>query len=396
MPTGFFDRLVARLDKLDPGSLQAQLVHLAQERGFLETIFQSIQEGVMVIGNSGTLAYANRAAEKLIGFDYARLRGKSIRRYLEDWDWEALIDTGAITEGDWSAVITREIEVTYPEHRFLSFYAQPITTHDLPRNHVLLMIRDVTRDHHREESTIESERLDAVKMLAAGVAHEIGNPLNALTIHLQLLQREIRQVSDLEARDALAELAGVAHAEVTRLDAIIRRFLQAVRPTHPDLKPGDLADVLKTTLRVLQPDLENRAITVSVELPGDLPAVRFDPQQMEQVFFNILKNAMEAVRDGGQIGISISADDAWVAFSFLDNGEGIDPERLGQIFEPYHTSKTRGTGLGLMIVQRIVQEHGGVVEAASRAGEGTCFTVRLPRAERRVRQLPTPEENSHE
>ncbi len=396
MPTGFFDRLVARLDKLDPGSLQAQLVHLAQERGFLETIFQSIQEGVMVIGNSGTLLYANRAAERLIGFEYVRLRGKSILRYLRDWEWESLIDAGAAAEGDWSTVITREIEVTYPEHRFLAFYAQPVSGHDLPGNHVLLMIRDVTRERHREESTIESERLDAVKMLAAGVAHEIGNPLNALTIHLQLLQREIGQVPDDETRAALAELAEVSHAEVTRLDAIIRRFLQAIRPTCPDLKPGDLADVLKTTLRVLQPDLQNRDIAISVDMPGELPAVCFDAQQMEQVFFNILKNAMEAVRDGGRIGVSITADDAWVAFSFLDNGEGIAAGRLGRIFEPYHTSKAKGTGLGLMIVQRIVQEHGGVVEAASRPGEGTCVTVRLPRAERRVRLLANPGEEAHE
>lgn len=306
MATGFFDRLVSRLDKLDPESLQAQLLSIARERGFLETIFQHIQEGVMVITNDGILIYANRAAENFIGFEFEKLKNRSILRYLRDWDWESLINAQETVDEKWKKIINREIEVTYPEHRVLSFYAQPIPGDGASEGHVLLMLRDVTRDRLQEESTIENERIDAVKVLAAGVAHEIGNPLNALNIHLQLLIRELKEVENAETRAALNDLAEVAASEVKRLDAIIKRFLQAIRPAKPDLAPGDITEVLKTTLRVMQPDLENRCIALTINIPPALPAVRFDAHQIEQVFFNILKNAMEAVPDGGCICISIT------------------------------------------------------------------------------------------
>jgi len=388
MASGFFDRLVARLDKLGPESLQAQMLRLAQERGFLETIFQTIQEGVLVIDNEGKLLYANRAAEKLLGVEFARAKGRSILRILREWDWEHLLDVPA-TENDWARMVTREVEVSYPEHRFISVYAAPLNEQGLVDKGVLVILRDVTRERAQEASVLESERSNAVKLLAAGVAHEIGNPLNALNIHLQLLARELRGVSDEGQRASLEDLVGVARTEVERLDTIIAQFLRAIRPSKPVLLPERPTEVLEETLKLLKTEFENRRIAVSVDIPEVVPEVRLDRSQIKQVFFNLIKNALEAMPDGGALKVVFGVGDAFVEIAFSDTGKGIRPEELGRVFEPYHTTKAKGSGLGLMIVQRIIEDHGGEIELASKPNEGTCFTIRLPRNERRVRMLNT-------
>jgi PAS domain S-box-containing protein len=388
MASGFFDRLVARIDKLNPESLQAQMLRLSQERGFLETISQNMQEGIVVIDNGGRLLYANRAAERLAGFDYAKNKGRSVLKFLRDWDWEHLLDMPA-SENDWARMVTREIEVRYPEHRFISVYAVPMSEEELPDKGVLVILRDVTHEREQEADARTNARADAVKLLAAGVAHEIGNPLNALNIHLQLLARELHELPET-VRGPLEELAGVARTEVERLDTIIRQFLRALRPTQPVLRPEQPTEVLQETLALLKTEFENRRIAVSVDIPDAVPAVHLDRSQVKQVFFNLIKNALEAMPDGGELKIAFGVGDAYVDIAFSDTGKGIAPEELRRVFEPYHTTKAKGSGLGLMIVQRIIEEHGGEIELSSKPAEGTCFKIRLPRSERRVRLLGTP------
>ncbi len=387
MNSGFLDKLVDRLDKLDPKSLQTQFLRLAKERGVLETIFQSVQDGLLVIDGNGGITYANRAAEQMLGFTFDQAKGRPVANYLRDLEWDRILNLDA---AEWSRLIAQELEITYPEHRFLSFYVVPLATaRRIGEEGALIMLRDITRDRIAESTTIESERLNAIKLLAAGVAHEIGNPLNALNIHLQLLDRELNSIPE-DDRAPLKELVGVARSEVGRLDLIITQFLRALRPAKPEMVPTDIEALVKDTLSLLRQEIQDRSVAVELHSATALPRIHVDPNQMKQAFFNVLRNAIQAMPGVGNLHVSLSCNDRYLAVVFRDCGTGIPAADLGRVFEPYFTTKTNGTGLGLMIVQRIVQDHGGLIEIASKPDRGTVFTILLPLDERRVRLLAAP------
>jgi signal transduction histidine kinase len=225
--------------------------------------------------------------------------------------------------------------------------------------------------------------------LAAGVAHELGNPLNSLTIHLQLMERRLKKLKGLKDRTATAleDSINICREEVQRLDGIVTNFLEAVRPRPPDLAETNLADVLTEVLRFQQGELEDRGVLVEAEIPERLPAVMADRNQVKQVFFNLIKNAMEAMQPGGTLRIKTRTDDDHVYLLFADTGSGIKQEDLVRLFQPYHTTKPGGHGLGLMIVQRILRDHGGQVGIESKEGLGTVVTLQFPQKNRRVRML---------
>ena len=380
---GFLDKLIDRLDRLDSGSLQTQFLRLASDKGLLETIFHAIQEGIVVLDGNSLILYANRAAEKMFGFKSESAAGNPIARYLRDIDWDLVLDL----DGDeWTRLVSREIEITYPEHRFIDFYVVPLAVARPGEQGAVVILRDITRDRMNEAKTIESERLNALTLLAAGVAHEIGNPLNSLTIHLQLLERELSHLAEQD-KAGLKELVDVSRREVERLDQIISQFLRAIRPTQPGFERISIKAIIDDTIEFLKHEVKDRDVLVEVEAPADLPLGYVDKNQIRQAFFNIIRNAIQAMANGGLLKITLGSNDRFVIVSFKDTGPGIPADDLSSIFEPYYTTKTEGSGLGLMIVLRIVRDHGGELEVHSEPKSGTTFTLFLPRDERRIRLL---------
>lgn len=387
MKSAFLDKLVSRLEKVEAAEVQLILARLVREKGFLEQVFEALLEGVILLDPDGTIAFVNRAACGFFGLDPERAIGEPLSRQVRGLDWAALAKPGR--------TVSRDLEVFYPENRFLNFYLAPIhdeeTAENAPPGYVML-VRDLTRTRAEAEETLESERLNALTLLAAGVAHEIGNPLNSLDIHLQLLGRKLRKLPPGD-RKPLEEHLGTAREEIQRLDAILKQFLSAVRPTAPRRERTDLNAVLHETLRLLEPELASRKISVELDLAESLPPAEIDAGQFQQVFYNLLRNAYQALREGeGHITLRTRANDYEYRIAIEDNGTGISPEHMGSIFEPYRTTKVSGSGLGLLIVRRIVREHGGEIEIESTEGKGTRIMIYLPKGERTVRLLGQSED----
>lgn len=383
------DRVLGRLDTLDSVNLANLVQRLARERGVFEEIFNTLQEGVLVISPEGAIEYANAAAHRLIGLGDDELAGQTLWRLVPGLR-PSLDAAGDGETGDAALpVVTREFELTYPEPRAVRLYMVPFrgVGRGTARRFAVIL-SDVTREKASTEKRIEDERTSSVLLLAAGVAHELGNPLNSLTIHLQLLERKLKKLKSAKEADGLKESVQVCREEVARLDGIIANFLEAIRPRPPDLAETNLADVLAEVLRFQQKEFANRGIKVEAETPATLPTVMADRNQLKQIFFNLTKNAMEAMQPGGKLRIKSRADDDHVHLLFGDSGSGIKQEDLSRLFQPYQTTKPGGHGLGLMVVQRIMREHGGQVGIESKEGVGTIVTLQFPRKDRRVRMLP--------
>src|SRR5476651_426054 len=227
------DRVLGRLDTLDSVNLANLVQRLARERGLFEEIFNILQEGVLVIGSDGAIEYANAAAHRLIGLGADGLVGETLWRLVPGLrpSLSTAIDEAASST---LPVVAREFELTYPEPRTVRLYMVPFrgVGRGSPRRFAVILT-DVTREKQSTEQRIEDERTSSVLLLAAGVAHELGNPLNSLTIHLQLIERKLKKLKASTDTDSLAESLRVCRDEVTRLDGIIGNFLEAIRPRPP-------------------------------------------------------------------------------------------------------------------------------------------------------------------
>ncbi len=411
MKAGFLEKLIERLGRIGPEEVQNYFLRLAQEKGFLETVFNAIQEGIIVTDAKGRITYLNGAACELFGLETSDAIGKRLDERVRGLDWQSLTQS--------AGPISRDMEIFYPANRFINFYIVPLIIEHKETGAVAgggdsghrsqatlsgttagvtdpgysaeqvghaMILRDITESRRSAQETIESERMNALTLLAAGVAHEIGNPLNSLHIHLQLMERKVREL-DNNSKAELQDSIDVARSEIGRLDSIVTQFLRAIRPSRPQLHPESINLIVEEAVRFFAPEIRDRDVVVEQELRSDLPLLQVDRDQMKQAFYNVIKNSLEAMKRRGILRIHTDMDDKHVLISFIDSGGGMSSEDLSRVFEPYFTTKPFGTGLGLLIVRRIVREHGGELSIESSQGKGLTLTIRLPYIDKRVRML---------
>jgi len=224
-----------------------------------------------------------------------------------------------------------------------------------------------------EAAVRRSDRLAALGQLSAGLAHELRNPLGTIRASAEMLERSV------PAENAVArEVAGFIASEVDRSNTLVTRFLDFARPLQLKLAPSDLAEVLDRVAALVERDAPQLRVTVYKNYSPELPPFPFDAELMERVFYNLLLNAAQASAEGGAITLKTRRADTTAEIAVIDRGPGIDPKIMEQIFNPFFTTKSNGVGLGLSIVSKIVDEHGGRMTVESEPGKGSVFRVYLP------------------
>lgn len=250
----------------------------------------------------------------------------------------------------------------------------------------------VERARHRQSEVEaqarfgQSQRMAALGTFAAGLAHEVRNPLNSMALQLSILERRIARLGEPLARE-MTDLASIIREEIQRLEGLVGDFLLFSRSGRLDARPLPLADVVDEVLRLLRPEADAAGVRLARgEGPAPAPVVGVDREKMKQVVINLVRNALEAVPRGGSVTVECAAEGGEARLVVRDDGPGL-PSGL-RLFEPFVTTKAKGTGLGLSIVQQIVLQHGGDVTAADAPGGGAVFTVTLPLAAPAARTAP--------
>lgn len=236
-------------------------------------------------------------------------------------------------------------------------------------------LADFTKELERSQAQlVQAEKMAAIGRLAASIAHEINNPLQSIHNSMHLSMHEGLSY------DKRSEYLSMAQSEVRRLIEIVQRMLDFYRPSRGDMVPADVNEIVENVLALAQKRLQHSNVRVRASLAPDLPVTSMVPDQIIQVFLNIVINAIEAMPSGGDLRLEtfVTEDAEWVATSFQDAGPGMSAEQIANLFEPFHTTKADGTGLGLAISYGIVERHGGLIEVSSQPGQGATFVVKLP------------------
>jgi len=370
----FIQRALNKLSKLDQEQIRALLYDLASENETLEMVLNSMTDGVLVTDLNHKIIFTNQGVHSLLPM----LRSDPEEHLL----WEAVADDeiASFLRESVEGVSQREdeeftLDGSGPD-RTLSFSIVPVNRDDEPHGN-LILVSDITDRRKREARLRRAESLASLTTLAAGVAHEIKNPLGSIGIHIQLIQKALKQNQCLDEETAGRYLEIITE-EIERLNGIVVDFLFAVRPMDTSMKRTTVNGVVEELIEFIKYELEENQVKLDTKLQRNLPKVDLDEKYMKQALINIIKNGVAAMNQGGTLKIVTREDQGFVHIDISDSGIGMSEEQLSKIFEPYYTTKEFGSGLGLTVVYKVIREHNGEVSVHSRENQGTTFTISLP------------------
>jgi PAS domain S-box-containing protein len=368
----FYKQALKKQDKLTAEKYRELLVSASQELNRMEAVLDSVTDGILVCDGNHSLVLVNKSAQRLLPMNHTE--GVPVWTAVRD---ERITEFFRKTLLDSDRVQDREIDIALQgQNRLLSISILPLVSrHRIAGS--LIYIEDITEKRGRESRLRRAENLASLTTLAAGVAHEIKNPLGSISIHLQLMQKTLSKISE-ESAKPLRKYIDVLNEEVDRLNHIVVDFLFAVRPMSLELREGDINALIRELVEFVSYEMEQSHVKCLLELDEKLPPVLMDERYMKQVLLNLIKNAQGAMQNGGILTIASACADNEVRINIIDTGSGISEENLSKIFEPYFTTKETGSGLGLTLVFKIIKEHRGEISVESKEGAGTCFEISLP------------------
>lgn len=376
----FVQKLKSRLPHIEKDSLYHKLLETARENLLMEKVCQELEEGLILTDDKGIPFFSNRKTDFLIG---------NIQPQVKQPLWRQVQDSSLATflKEHLLSVKSRAVN----DFKVLSPRESQIRTIILPKEHgeskvILILIVDITNRTEQEFETAMLSRMESLIRLAGGIAHEIGNPLNTITIHLELLKKKLSGLHDAKRQEIENSLNNIQD-EMKRLDRIIKNFLKATRKPPLRFQLDDLNKVVSDALSFMAPHLDEQKVRIKFSEDTELPLFLMDRERLYYAFMNLIKNGMEAMPKGGNLKVSVTHRQSCAIVSISDNGCGIAEKDLPKIFDIYYTTKKEGAGLGLMMVYDAIQEHGGKLDVISTVGKGTTFKVLLPIREPQ-RQLP--------
>ena len=371
----FVKKALEKAPRIDKSQLEALLALVVSEHELYEASLHSLPSGFVVLDPGHRVLFHNKSAERLVpfvpGFEGS---DKPVWTQLRDSDVADFLRRALETD---QTSLTREFVLDASSGpRILSFGLMPLLLEGRIQGSMLL-VQDVTERKNRESRLRRAESLASLTTLAAGVAHEIKNPLGSMGIHIQLIQRAIKAGKPLDEATLGHDLE-VINEEINRLNGIVVDFLFAVRPMDTTLILGSLNKVVADLVEFLEAELTQAGIRTELDLEKHDDTVLMDERFLKQALLNLVKNSMHAMTDGGKLTFKTKRNGDAMSIQLVDTGAGIPEDVLEKIFEPYFTTKDFGSGLGLTLVYKIVKEHGADIQVNSKVGTGTTVTIAFP------------------
>ncbi|MFO0689962.1 MAG: PAS domain S-box protein [Myxococcota bacterium] len=354
---------------------------LRDERDRLRAIVGAAVDGIIAIDAGGTILELNPAAEKIFGYRAEELLGKNVKVLMPQPfrdEHDAYVDRYLRTGERRIIGIGREVRGRRKDGSVFPHYLAVAEASVGGKRVFTGIVRDLGRLREAEERARQAEQLAALSTITAGIAHDVGTPMTTILGYAELLERSVPDDKSRERAHHIVE-------QVRRVTDLLQTLLNIARPRRAEPEPIGVADVLDHSVDFFREKLKGRGVVVERNY-RTRPTVVADRDRLEQVFLNLIVNAADAMPTGGTLSVRIEdPSDERVEISIEDTGVGIEPRDIDRIFDAFYTTKERGkgTGLGLLVSQRIVREHGGTLRVHSEVGRGTCFTITLPNAESR-------------